>query len=228
MIDPGARKPIARRQSGLPAADDDSAVTALDLLLRAHLAPPSRKVSQATRASSCPSNCVAVASMRASWPSASEHGWPYFASTRSEAICSASRLRLQEVRDGIALALAKKIPDDERGGVAALPPAVGPADDEAHLRHGRAPANGDRPADGAQRRLASQTVRRRQVRAREDGLQRPGAAIGAWPLRSMTNRPDRTRARRTDRDNRQRERSAKRRPAFRWPSPRARRGRSLP
>src|ERR1700722_13191828 len=74
MIDPGARKPIARRQSGLPPADDDGAITALDLLLRAHLASPSRTVSQATRASSCPSNCVAVASMRASWPSASEYG----------------------------------------------------------------------------------------------------------------------------------------------------------
>ena len=82
------------------------------------------------------------------------------------------------------------------GRVAALPLAVGPSDDEAHLRHGRAPASGDRPADGARRRPASQTARRRPGRAREERSRCPGAAIVASLLRSMTNRPDRTRARR--------------------------------
>src|ERR1700722_18973756 len=50
MIDPGAREPIAGRQYGLPAADDDRAITALDLLLRAHLGYPYRGGSHVTGA----------------------------------------------------------------------------------------------------------------------------------------------------------------------------------
>ena len=73
---------------------------------------------------------------------------------------------VEKVSDRVAFALPEIVPDDERGRVAGLRRAVGPAYDEPHFRHWRPPAGVGIAARAPPRRRASRNAPRPQARAR--------------------------------------------------------------